>query len=179
MIDPIRELTIRAAILHRRLSAGDPLALPRLWMLPEFRREPVVRLATIAPRVKRRHCLTILARELGFAGWPHAKSVIAGAYDVSDFGTLLYPNRCGGFLNLWYSGYHDAVTGQRASDGYLLAYRRHFMVVQAPFIEQLGLDPTASEWRRLGYDWVRPLDVGARTRLYGALIARMPREGHA
>ena len=178
MIDPIRELTIRAAILHRRLNAGDPLALPRLSILPEFRREPVARLATLAPRVKRRHCLTILARELGFAGWLHAKSVISGADDVSDFGTLLYPKSCG-FLNLWYSSYHDAVTGQRASHGYLLAYRRHFMVVQAPFIEWLGLDPAAAEWRRLGYDWVRPLDVGARTRLYGALIARMPREGRA
>lgn len=95
---------------------------------------------------------------------------------MSDFGTLLYPKRCCGYLNLWYSRYDDAAIGRRASGGYLLAYRRQFMVVHASFIETLGLDPDASEWQRLGFDWVRPLDVRARTRLYGQVIAQMTRE---
>ena len=48
--------------------------------------------------------------------------------------------------------------------------------LRTSFIETLGLDPDASDWQRLGRDWVRPLDVRARTRLYGELIAKMPRE---
>jgi hypothetical protein len=177
MTDPIRELKIRAAILQRRIVDRQPSALARLRALPEFRASSADHLDSAGTPILRRHCLAILARELGFNGWPHAKDVISGARDVSDFGTVLYPKRCGGHLNLWYRSYDDAAIGRRASGGYLLAYRRHYMVVHSLFIETLGLDPDASDWQRLGHDWVRPLDVGARTRLYGELIANLPREG--
>ncbi|HEY7443397.1 MAG TPA: hypothetical protein VH701_13310 [Vicinamibacterales bacterium] len=174
MTDPLRELKIRAALLQRRIADRQPSALARLHVLPEFRTHD--QLVQTETRVLRRHCLAVLARELGFPTWTHLKDVISGARDVSDFGTLLYPTRCGGHLNLWYSRYDEAVIGRRACGGYLLAYRRHFMVVQSSFIETLGLDPNASEWQRLGRDWVRPHDMHARTRLYGQLIAQMPRE---
>jgi hypothetical protein len=176
MTDPLRELKIRAAILQRRIAAREPSALARWRALPEFRAGSTEQLEWSAPRVVRRHCLAILASELGFSSWPHAKAVISGAQGVSDYGTLLYPKRCCGYLNLWYGRYEDAAIGRRASGGYLLAYRRQFMVVQASFIEALGLDSEASEWQRLGFDWVRPLDLRARTRLYGRMIAQMPRE---
>ena len=176
MTDPIRELKIRAAILQRRIVDRQPPALARLRALPEFRASSANHLDLAGTPILRRHCLAILARELGFDGWPHAKDVISGARDVSDFGTVLYPKRCGGHLNLWYRSYDEAAIGRHASGGYLLAYRRHYMVVHSLFIETLGLDPDASDWQRLGRDWVRPLDVGARTRLYGELIAKMPRE---
>jgi hypothetical protein len=175
MTDPIRELKIRAAILQRGIVDRQPTALARLRALPEFRPSSA-HIDVAGNPIRRRHCLAILARELGFNGWPHAKDVISGARNVSDFGTALYPKRCGGHLNLWYRSYDDAATGWRASGGYLLAYRRHYMVVDALFIEMLGLDPNAPDWQRLGRNWVRPLDVSARTRLYGELIANMPRE---
>jgi hypothetical protein len=126
--------------------------------------------------MRRRHCLSVVARENGFSGWPHARAVLSGVPGVSDFGTLLYPDRCGAFLNLWYREYQDARTGHEAAGGYLLAYRRDFLVVGRSFIETLGLDPDAGEWRRLAHDWVRPPDVRARASLYGELLARSPRE---
>jgi hypothetical protein len=176
MTDPIQEVKIRAVILQRRIADGEPSALVRLRALPEFRASSDDQRDAAQLRILRRHCLSILARELGFDGWPHAKNVLSGGREVSDFGTLLYPARCGGHLNLWYRAYDEAAIGHRQSGGYLLAYRRHYMVVQSSFIETLGLDPDASDWQRLGCDWVRPRDMGARTRLYGELIARMPRE---
>jgi hypothetical protein len=122
MTDPIRELKIRAALLQRRIADRQPSALARLRALPEFRSCSARQFDSAATHVLRRHCLAVLARELGFGAWPHLKDVIAGAPDVSDFGTLLYPRRCCGYLNLWYSRYDDAVIGRRASGGYLLPY---------------------------------------------------------
>ena len=49
-------------------------------------------------------------------------------------------------------------------------------MVGRSFIETLGLDPDAAEWRRLAFDWVRPPDLRARASLYGELLAQMPRE---
>jgi len=179
MIDPVRELKIRAEILQHRIASRQPAALARLRRLPEFRAYSDDALEAVAARVLRRHCLTLLATELGFQGWPSAKAALSGTGSVIDFGTVLYPKRCGGHLNLWYRRYDDAVAGRHACAGYLLAYRRDFMVVQGSFIEVLGLEPAAPEWSQMGFDWVRPLDLRARTRLYGALLSQLPSEAGA
>jgi hypothetical protein len=179
MIDPVRELKIRAEILQRRIASREPAALARLRRLPEFRACSDDELKAAGPHVLRRQCLTLLATELGFQGWPAARAALSGTGPVVDFGTVLYPDRCGGHLNLWYRRYDDAVTGRQVCAGYLLAYRRDFVVVQGSFIEVLGLEPTAPEWSQMGFDWVRPLDVRARTRLYGTLLSQLPSEAGA
>lgn len=61
-------------------------------------------------------------------------------------------------------------------NGYLLACRRQYLVVDGYFIESLGLDPNDPDWKAIGYDWVRPSDVAARSRLYPKLVAGLPRE---
>ena len=176
MIDPVRELKIRAKILQRRIRSRQPAALARLRRLPEFRAYSDDRLEAAAAHVLRRQCLTLVATELGFQGWPAAKAALSGTSPVVDFGTLLYPRRCSGHLNLWYRVYDDAAAVRHACGGYLLAYRRDFLIVQGSFIEVLGLEPAAPEWSQIGFDWVRPLDVRARTRLYGALLSQLPSE---
>jgi hypothetical protein len=150
--DPIRELKIRADLRKRELARQNPPAV-----------------------VPHRECLSLVATELGFSNWGHAGAVLSGDPEVTDFGTLLYPKRCGGHLNHWYRRYEDALVGLDRAGGYLLAYRRDFFVADRPFIETLGLDPDAPEWRRIGFDWVRPKDVSARRSLYGALLASVPR----
>jgi hypothetical protein len=177
MIDPIRELKIRAELLHHRIEAHDPSALARLRSVPTFQ-PPSSDGGTEAAqsRIRRRHCLATIAKEFGFDGWSHAISVISGDANAVDFGTLLYPKHCCGFVNLWYRRYEDALDGLRASSGYLLAYRRDFVVVDRLFIQTMRLDPESPEWGRIGFDWVRPRSWKARTALYGALIASRPRE---
>ncbi len=176
MIDPIRELKIRAEILQRQLNHRRPAALERLRSLPEFRSRSYAGLEAAGPGIRRRQCLSLIAAEFGFSGWQHATAVISGAHDVRDFGTLLCPRRCGAHLSLWYRLHSEAVVGRRASGGYLLAYRRDLLVVDRWFIGTLGLDPDDPAWRQLGFDWVRPRDMRARTCLYGMLIERTPRE---
>lgn len=174
--DPIHELKTRAEILQRKLNRLHPSALARLRSLPEFRSCSPAELELAAPEIRRRQCLSLVAIELGFSSWQDARALFSGSRDVSDFGTLLYPKRCGGHLNLWYRDYDAAVVGHRAAGGYLLAFRRDFFVADRPFIETLGLDPDDPAWSRLGFDWVRPLDVNARRSLYGTLIAQTARE---
>jgi hypothetical protein len=168
MTDPIRELKIRAELFHRQLIRSQPAALVRLRALPAFRSCSDGELQSMAPSVRRRDCLSVLARELGFLGWQHAKQIITTAPKDADFGTGLYPARCCGHVNLWYARYADADIGHLESGGYLLAYRRQFVVVERPFIEDLGRDPDDHDWQRLGFDWARPRERAARTRLYGA-----------
>jgi hypothetical protein len=176
-MDAIRELKTRAEILHRRIQTNDHRAVGRLRLLPQFRRASYEQLTAAASVIQRRDCLTVIAAELGFASWPAAKTAIAGDSPVEDFGTLLYPgHRVAGHLNRWYKTYEEAVADRASSGGYLLGYKRQYVVVDHYFIESLGLDPADPDWEALGFDWVRPKNVAARSRLYAKLVDRLPRE---
>ena len=86
MVDVVDGLKARARILHANVTKKEPAALTRARTLPELKKVPDD--GTLAAEVKRRHCLAVIARELGFEGWPHAVSVLTGTRD-DDFGTLL------------------------------------------------------------------------------------------
>jgi hypothetical protein len=170
MVDPVRELKTRAEILHGRLASGDHGALARLRALPELAHADAETLASAAPRMQRKHCLSVVARELGFATWEHARRVLQGDAREADFGTLLYPERSG-TLNAWFVSYAEAREhldearkgGERR---YLLPYKKQLVVGDRAFIEALGLDPDDADWEAIGFDWARPRDPIARQRLY-------------
>ena len=69
------------------------------------------------------------------------------------------------FVNRWFSRYEDAWEAREAEDGYLFPYRHHFFVTEADAVKELGLDPEDPDWELIGWDWVRPLDQEAWTRL--------------
>ena len=125
--------------------------------------------------LQKKHCLAIVAREAGFAGWEHAKRVLDGDPSELDFGTMLY---AGGMLNEWFA-HHDEARARldEPADGrrYLLAYKRHFLVVNAYFIDALGLDPEDADWCAIDWDWARPRDLIARGRLYFQRLDAMRR----
>ena len=177
MTDAIHELKIRAEILHKRITARDSRALKRLRVLAAFRRSSDEHLVEIAATIRRRDCLTAIAAELGFANWPQAKSALTGQGQTTDFGTLLCPlTLAGGHINRWYTRYEEAAEARATCQGYLLAYRRQYLVVDRYYIEDLGLDPQDEDWEAIGFDWVRPRSVAARARLYAKLVAGLPRE---
>ncbi len=172
MIDPVDELKTQAAILHKRIAAGDVGSRARMRRLNELAKHDDDAIADAAPSIQRKHCLAIVAREHGFASWEHAQRVLRGSEEQSDFGALLYDRESGGFLNVWFADYAEArehLLAQRR-DGktrYLLAFRRQFFVAEPQFIEALGMDPGDADWERLDFDWARPRDPLARRRLYG------------
>src|SRR3954454_18641873 len=100
----VTELKIRAEILHKRIKAQDATAT-----------------------VRRQDCLTTVARELGFPNWPAAKRALAGEA-TEDFGDLLFPKRCASHFNRWYKTYEEASAIRQELGGYLLPFRRQFVV---------------------------------------------------
>ena len=175
MAGVIADLKAQARILHRQIEERDPLALARARQLPELRDPDAAPLE----RIRRRHCLAVIARELGFQGWPHAVAVLRGT-DSSDFGTLLYPKWGHVHWNIWSASYDEARAIREQHGGYLLAYRRHFFITDRHFIQTLGLNPDDPDWQLIGRDWVKPARSDARERLYGKLIHRtffVPRLG--
>jgi hypothetical protein len=170
MVDPVGELKTRAEILQRRLGAGDTQARARLRALPELARAGEEALAEAAARMRRKHCLAVVARELGFATWEQALRVLRGDAREQDHGTLMYGKEGMGTLNVWYSDHREARAhldeARRAGqERYLFPYRTQFFVVERVFVEGLGLDPDDADWSRIEYDWARPRDPLARQRL--------------
>ena len=162
MHDAIEEMKVRADLLHKKFKRGDSRARQRL--------------ASTGEPIQRRHCLDAVARQFGFDDFRHARRVIDADGPSEDFGRLLYRARNHGSLNHWYASYDEARSHQRASGGYLLPYRKQFMVVSAAFVRDLGLDPQAEAWTRMNFDWVRPADPDARRQLYANLVGQAPQE---
>lgn len=103
-----------------------------------------------------RHCLNQAAREVGFAHWEHARAVLGGlATREDDMGTFWHAPRTGMLLNLWLARYEEARAALEADlRAYLLPYRRQFMVVQADFIQELGVDANHPAWAETNHDLV-------------------------
>ena len=110
-----------------------------------------------------------LARRLGFRDWQHATAILSGRAG-DDFGTLLCPPEADVHCNIWSAQYDQARRIRDENGGYLLAYRRHFFIVDRYFIETLGLDADDPDWELIGRDWARPQEPAARERLYAKLI---------
>ncbi len=171
MVDVVSMLKTCARHLHRDIAFGKPEAISRARLLPELRRLDA---AELPSAIKRRHCLSTIARELGFAGWPHALAVLQGR-EAADFGELLYTGQHSPTLNIWSASYAEARDIRAKHGGYLLAYRRHYLIVDADYIRALGLEPEDPDWEGIGRDWVQPKDPEARKRLYLKLIdGRLP-----
>lgn len=96
------------------------------------------------------------AREVGFADWEQARRVLGAlAAPGDDMGSFWHVPRSGILLHIWFSEYAQArsVLAQQV-DGFLLPYRRQCFIVQAPFIEALGLKPADPAWAAIGRDLV-------------------------
>ena len=166
MSNAIQDLKAHARVLNRRVQSREHEMLQRVRTLPELR---LLDDHALAEQIQRRHCLALIARALGFAGWSHASAILQGE-STDDFGTLLYPPGGSAHWNIWSAAYDEARMIRSQHGGYLLAYRRHYFICDRYFIETLGLDPDDVDWERIGRDWVQPTEPAARERLYAALI---------
>jgi hypothetical protein len=180
-MDPVRELKVRAELLHARLERGEVESLARLRVLPELRRAGDEELKAWAKDVQRKHCLAVVAGECGFSGWDHALRVFAGDEREHDLGTLMIDRQPGGsgVLHRWFAVYEEARTWfdavAKTDRPYLLGYKRHFFLADHAHVERLGLERGDPDWAAIGWDWARPQDAAARGRLFFKRLAA-PRE---
>ena len=107
-----------------------------------------------AGTMRLRDALHEVAREVGFKDWEHARKVLGGLAGLGDdLGDFWHVPRTGILLHHWFSDYAQArVVLEQDHAGFLLPYRRQFFIVQAPFVEALGLDPNDPAWAAAGRD---------------------------
>ena len=167
MADIVHTLKSYARKLNRGACTGNADVLRRLRKLDVFQ---ALDDTAIATKVKRRHCLAVVARELGFRGWPHATQVLGGAI-TEDVGTLLYPRRCGAHLNIWCASYDQAKRIRGEHGGFLLGYKRQYLIVDEDYIATLGIDPRDPDLDVIDRDWMIPDKPEVRARLYAKVVA--------
>jgi len=80
--------------------------------------------------------------------------------------TLWYQTNLDIFLNRWFSNYEEARQSLEDEGGFLLPFRHHFYVCEAPAIRLMGLDADDPDWEKIGWNCARPLDENAYQRLY-------------
>lgn len=103
---------------------------------------------------KLRHFLNEVAQQAGFAHWEHARHVLAGeAAPGEDMGTFWHAPGCDALLNQWFADAGAARAALRPGR-YLLPFRRQYVVVEAPYLRELGLDPADPAWLVLQGDLV-------------------------
>jgi hypothetical protein len=117
---------------------------------------------------KLRHCLDEVAREAGFAHWEHARHVLSGqAMAGEDMGAFWHAPGCDALLNEWFADLAAARAALRQGR-YLLPFRRQYVVVEAPYIRELGLDPDHAAWAAAGADLVSAYGTAAWATLASA-----------
>eukprot|EP00887_Chlorella_sp_A99_P003798 scaffold31.g3798.t1 len=122
--------------------------------------------------------LDLLAREAGHDDWTalnrQLRAQQKGADDFAE--TELYKFNASEFnLNVWFPSYEEAREYLDTHHGfYLLQFKGHCFLAQAPHIIDIGLDPKDPDWERIGRDWVKPKDIEAKQRLRNKL--RLARE---
>ena len=115
---------------------------------------------TSAEQLQLKHCLTIVAIELGFENWHQLQKILSGSEstdEIVNMGTFFYPKICGGFINEWFVDYQEARKTIANYDGvkWLLPYKNQFIVVKEAYISTFKLsDNTMQLWPRLQYDLV-------------------------
>jgi hypothetical protein len=123
-------------------------------------------------RVRRKHALAVIAREMGFRDWQHLTAeahVEMPAFDT----TRLFPPKTSFYLNAWFVTYEEAHAAL-ARNRFLFPYRHQFVVVEAGLLKSLGIDVADPDWDLIGRDWARPLDRQAHYRLNQKLARIVP-----
>lgn len=99
----------------------------------------------ISAEIQLKHCLTIIAHQLGFENWHHAHDVLCGSkknVQALDMGTFFYPSGADAFINEWFVNYQQAknVLSDKTGGKWLLPYKNQFIVVKKDYISTFGLD---------------------------------------
>lgn len=163
MDNAIEYLRQHARVLQRKAAQQDPAAIAWLQTVHGLTQLSAVE---IASAVQRKHCLTAIALKLGAKDWNELQASLCASVG-EDFGTLLHVT---GYWNIWSASYAEAITIRADHGGYLLPYKRQFMIVEDHYLDGLGIDARDEDWERIGRNWVQPSNAHARDRLAEKLL---------
>ncbi|MCB9763071.1 MAG: hypothetical protein H6739_24940 [Alphaproteobacteria bacterium] len=147
--------TRRAAVRLRRLPALAGLTL-----------------AELRQTAQHKHALDVVALEHGHPHWRALKAAVDAGGPLLGDGDLTalderlwFDGPAGGFLNHWFATHAQARAHQDLCGGLVLPHQGRFVVVEAPYVQALGLDAEDPDWAAIGHDWAQPADVDALGRL--------------
>lgn len=92
--------------------------------------------------IQLKKALELIAEEEGKPSWKALK-------DSLDTSWYL---KASPFLNHWFVVYSEAKAFREAKGGYLLTYKGQYFIVQADYIEYLGMKSEAAIWKQINYD---------------------------
>ncbi|MCA8965100.1 MAG: hypothetical protein KDC48_09435 [Planctomycetes bacterium] len=171
----VEALRQEARRLQRALAGTDTAAArtaaARLAAHPSFSAGALDDLVARRGEVTRAQILDVLAWEGGHLDWA---ALLTAELPLLARVTM-YVERMSLSLNQWFVDHAEAAAAL-AGGGYLIPYRKQFVIVDRAGIEELGLDPDDPDWERIGFDWVHPRDPEARLRLakarFDVMLAR-------
>ena len=151
---PVDELKTRARMLLKLLQSGFVPAQKRArvlgrlhdWDMPD--------------EWQLRHCLNLVAAEIGFQNWEHARNYLGGtAATAHDSGDFWYGKELSAFMHAWFANYAEAkehlrTQNQHETRCFLLPYRAQFFVAQAEAMHAIGLSTDSTIWQPMAYDLV-------------------------
>ena len=150
MSAPLEEVKTRARRLLNALSRDEPDAVARARSLCEPQHWPW------PAQWQLKHCLNLVAAEIGFEHWEHARRVFGGeAGEGEDMGAFWHAPACNALLNHWFARYGQAREQLEGGSGrFLLPYRKQFVVVTMPYLDVVGIVADSQLWHELGHDLV-------------------------
>jgi hypothetical protein len=137
----LAELKVRARIRLNSLGDADPAIVKHAQWISKRRRWP------LPPEWKLHHAFNIVAAELGFRDWEHARVVLSGlAKRGDDLGGFWHDFGCEALFNHWFARYDEAKQLQTQGDYWLFPYGKQFIVVDAHYVRAIKLDPESDLW---------------------------------
>ncbi len=104
----------------------------------------------------------ILATKSGYASWREMKATL-------ETHEVLRPRHASAMWSVWYATYDEAKAHLRDHGGYLLPYQKQFFICDKNYIQSLGLELDDPTLKKVGSNWVEPLDASAWRRLLSKL----------
>jgi hypothetical protein len=159
----LEELKIKAAILLKDLGNDDPVkhtkAAERLLRLPFLAHSNTAGILSDRGFFRLKHAQAVIAIENGCTSWDLLRKKV-----IEE--DCLYHRSCGGYLNVWFAHYDEAKAYHATHGGYLLQFRKDYIVCTSEYIKCLGLAHMPDEWHSIGYNWIEPRDKEAWKRLF-------------
>lgn len=169
MLLPLHEYKTRARLLLKAARGPEfgerAAAIQQLRGLPAFEDKPD---EVIAKRALLKHALHAVAIRAGLPSFDELKWACERSLGAEWEGFYRRPS---GGLNHWCRSYDEAREIHHRTGGFLLPYRHHYFVCLDSHLEAIGLDPNDPDWKRIGFDWIMPLDKQAHQRLRQRLEA--------
>jgi len=165
----LNEVKIQAKKLLKALQADNELQdrLQQSWRK--------LALANL-DELKLKHCLKLIANQLGFVNWQQAQGALTGCNTEEEplnMGTFFYPKGGGAFINEWFSDYQQAkeVLAKHPKNKWLLPYKNQFIIVGQDYIKVFKLDEKLMQlWSDIEHDMVSSYNTATWDKLCCAVI---------